>query len=1275
MHIRFLIESGVNDKSRINNYMNFKEYIKYTMMRYLKLTLLPLFVGLSISVCGQTTETFTSSTSWLVPGAVTSIDVVAYGAGAGGETKGAGGGGGAYVSTTIAVTPGQTLDILVPAGGAPGTDGGDAEVLLGASTLVRADGGLANGNGGGSIANNVPMNVGANGGAGGDNDKDAGGGGGASGSSAGDGANGTKNKNGGAGGIGVAGGGSGGDGGDKNENGTAGAAPGGGGGAGGKGGISGAGGRAEIQFTYTFDITTDLGLTKTVDQSVVDEGDTVIYTIIVENGGPEDVPTLQVLDNLPSPLIYVSHSGGTYSSGTGIWDITNLNVGETDTLFISAEVGTGSAAQSVDNIVTFNTVISEPPGATLPNTDTATFQVRGADIGVTKTSDAVGTMTEGDTVLFTIIAFSNGPDPATNIEISDYLPNNLDLISHTATQGTYTLNTGIWSTLSLNAGESDTLELLTYIKDGGAFTNTARVLSSSQGDSELANNSSSVYIDALKTYGAGSCIINMSQSPQRRDNTLAAYGLLWTLVMEDKVPVDWVIRPDKDFVSEFNKADQVDYTVNGVNYSSGFFVVDELFVPDALASINQFVAATGVEVNCNQPAFTTAVHRTLTSFPKAVLDQDNGDILEAIFYNHIGVTNQIVGQAPNGDDIYSLYRPNGLPGNLGLCDDIYGMPHADPHIQWSNSDIETFDAFIKSGGFLWAGCHAVSALETYMDIPSIPGGAPQMNYLSVDGLIPWDDGARINTDGTLQYYYNTQTGQGQYYDEIASEPIMQFLGEVDQALKSGSEEIYVPYAAGWRPSTTIAVYDPDHPDILGPTFPTNAAAVVAYGRAFGNPDYGFIVYEGSHSFNSGNESQNVAAARIYGNFLLQAGVEFKPEIVPTRLPQDIIGGVSETFSVEHNPELEYEWFAACGGTFSNPDSSWTTFIPPIQVDTPIRCIMRLTVTDQCGRTNFLAKPYFVYPYADIEVNKVSLEDTVTAGEVINYTITAKNNGPSPSVDLVVRDIIPPNMTVETSTPSFGTWSTPDWTIGKIEPNVVVSLALQLRTDTTIATGCYTNEAFVKSLSIDTVQNNDTARVITCVNNPEILLPVELIQLSASSYENRRIDITWITATEIDNEGFELQRSTDGLNFNKIAWIEGMGNTKDIVNYFHSDYEIESNIVYYYRLKQIDYNGNFKMSNIISAEIKDENQDLFEVDLIPNPSQGFGVVSIKSSIQQTIQVDIYNNVGSQLFTEKVNLDRGINQINLNKYNSTSGIFSVVIKRQKHNPVLLKWVIFN
>lgn len=90
-------------------------------------------------------------------------------------------------------------------------------------------------------------------------------------------------------------------------------------------------------------------------------------------------------------------------------------------------------------------------------------------------------------------------------------------------------------------------------------------------------------------------------------------------------------------------------------------------------------------------------------------------------------------------------------------------------------------------------------------------------------------------------------------------------------------------------------------------------------------------------------------------------------------------------------------------------------------------------------------------------------------------------------------------------------------------------------------------------------------------------------------------LEWRTASEINNAGFEVERSKDGTTFTKIGWVEGNGSTTVEQQYFFTDESPEQGWNYY-RLKQIDYDENFEYSRLIPVFV----DDLPQVEIYPNP---------------------------------------------------------------------------
>ncbi|MEM9848565.1 MAG: SdrD B-like domain-containing protein, partial [Bacteroidota bacterium] len=151
---------------------------------------------------------------------------------------------------------------------------------------------------------------------------------------------------------------------------------------------------------------------------------------------------------------------------------------------------------------------------------------------------------------------------------------------------------------------------------------------------------------------------------------------------------------------------------------------------------------------------------------------------------------------------------------------------------------------------------------------------------------------------------------------------------------------------------------------------------------------------------------------------------------------------------------------------------------------------------------------------------------------------------------------------------------------------------------------------------------------------DLVLPVELLSFKAQANKDH-IDLVWVTASERNNSHFELERSEDGKTFKQIARIEGNGTTIEEISYAYEDLEVVANVTYYYRLKQVDFDGNFDYSDIRTAQIEAEASG--EMSLYPNPvgmgeplnvriflqelSTELYVLDLQGRILKTVQYDV------------------------------------------------------
>jgi hypothetical protein len=148
------------------------------------------------------------------------------------------------------------------------------------------------------------------------------------------------------------------------------------------------------------------------------------------------------------------------------------------------------------------------------------------------------------------------------------------------------------------------------------------------------------------------------------------------------------------------------------------------------------------------------------------------------------------------------------------------------------------------------------------------------------------------------------------------------------------------------------------------------------------------------------------------------------------------------------------------------------------------------------------------------------------------------------------------------------------------------------------------------------------------------LPVKLISLSADPINNAYIRVNWATASEQDNKGFEVERSIDGQNFTTIGWIDGNGTTEDQHNYLYNDNTVQPNTTYYYRLNQVDEDGNGTLTYIVSAQITD-GPNVTVSNLSPNPTSGTTRLVISTTEAQSVNVKFYDILGKVVLSSENN----------------------------------------
>lgn len=153
------------------------------------------------------------------------------------------------------------------------------------------------------------------------------------------------------------------------------------------------------------------------------------------------------------------------------------------------------------------------------------------------------------------------------------------------------------------------------------------------------------------------------------------------------------------------------------------------------------------------------------------------------------------------------------------------------------------------------------------------------------------------------------------------------------------------------------------------------------------------------------------------------------------------------------------------------------------------------------------------------------------------------------------------------------------------------------------------------------QSNIDTSVTICGQKDDNTYPVELIEFTAENTENA-IKLHWVTASEINNAHFTVQRSTDNNQFTDVATIPGAGTSNKIINYSYRDRNCPAGENVYYRIKQTDYDGSKSYSRVIDIK----NRESLNIKLFPNPVNKGNQVTIQSS-EKELRLKIYNQQGS------------------------------------------------
>ncbi len=301
--------------------------------------------------------------------------------------------------------------------------------------------------------------------------------------------------------------------------------------------------------TTTVNPQVDLALTKTDSVDPVNRGAQLVYTLVATNNGPSGATNVEVVDTLPTDVTFVSATGGTITAAGNVITVNvgTLASGESKTVTITVNVAQTAATTFTNNALVRSTESTAGfDSDTTNNADsepTATQSL--IDLAITKT-DSADPIIPGQPLVYTIVVTNNGPSNATQVRVTDNLPNGIQITSATSTVGTVTIPASAQDTTPANnddlivnvgnlaLGATATITVNATVLPGttGTLTNVANVesLDTSLTETNTANNI------ATETTGLTPAIDLRISKVDSIDPAFAGGALTYTIVVTNDGP-------------------------------------------------------------------------------------------------------------------------------------------------------------------------------------------------------------------------------------------------------------------------------------------------------------------------------------------------------------------------------------------------------------------------------------------------------------------------------------------------------------------------------------------------------------------------------------------------------------------------------------------------------------------------------------------------------------------------------------------------------------------
>jgi len=191
-------------------------------------------------------------------------------------------------------------------------------------------------------------------------------------------------------------------------------------------------------------------------------------------------------------------------------------------------------------------------------------------------------------------------------------------------------------------------------------------------------------------------------------------------------------------------------------------------------------------------------------------------------------------------------------------------------------------------------------------------------------------------------------------------------------------------------------------------------------------------------------------------------------------------------------------------------------------------------------------------------------------------------------------------------------------------------------------------------------------------NGSSTLPIELTEFT-STCETNGVELNWATASEVNNDYFSIERSENGLDWMTVGIVDGSGTSKILKTYAYTDNNLSEASIFYYRLKQIDFDKSSTTSMLISVTCDLNLKN--EMFVFPNPANTEFNVQFKLRKEITLAwLKVISTTGEVVFERELKLEKGINRFSF-PINLENGFYNLVFSGNKESIPTQKLIILN